>query len=189
MSRDHWTAEEYKEYQRTGRMPGECVGATHSKDGNRSKQEEVEWAWAAAVARGEVMVLDIPCGPEDLRSAPDSAMSDLALAREIEQQKKRKYRNEPTVVDGIRFDSRHEAQVWEELKMRQRAGEFRGVLRQVRFDLIPGQLEYRADFVTIGNDMRVEVLDAKSEITRKDKVYVIKKKLMRERWGIEIKEV
>ena len=33
------------------------------------------------------------------------------------------------------------------------------------------------------------VYDVKSEATRKDKEYIIKKKLMKELWGIEIKEV
>lgn len=105
-------------------------------------------------------------------------------------EKRRKYGNEPVYLDGKRFDSKHEAMVYKDLLLRVKAGELKCILRQVKFDLADTeQLQYVADFVTISPDMRIEVLDAKSEATRKNKVYVIKKKLMREKWDIEIREV
>lgn len=63
------------------------------------------------------------------------------------------------------------------------------VCRQVPIDL-PGGIRYIADFVTIKPDMTIEaVIDAKSEATRKDRVYINKRKQVRSCWGIEIQEV
>ena len=99
-----------------------------------------------------------------------------------------KYGNRRVEVDGKKFDSQHEAAVYGELMLRRRAGEIRLVLRQVSFDL-PGGIRYIADFVTVDAGGRMEVIDAKSEITRKNRVYINKKKQMRSEWGIEIREV
>lgn len=102
--------------------------------------------------------------------------------------KRTKYGNRRTEVDGKKFDSKHEAEVYAELMLRVRAGELKCVARQVSFDL-PGGIRYIADFVTIDPDNRVEVIDAKSEATRKNRVYINKRKQMRSEWGIEIREV
>ncbi|MBQ9252267.1 MAG: hypothetical protein IJ188_06505 [Clostridia bacterium] len=89
----------------------------------------------------------------------------------------------------MKFDSEHEARVYEDLMYRVRIGELRCVVRQVPFDL-PGGIRYFADFVTIGPDMKIEgVYDAKSEATRKDRVYINKKKQVKAIWGIDIIEV
>ena len=101
---------------------------------------------------------------------------------------KPKYRNQPTEVDGHRFDSKHEAEVYQELMLRVRAGELKAVMRQVGFDL-PGGIRYFADFVAVDNEMKIRVLDAKSDGTRKNRVYINKKKQMQAIWGIEIEEV
>lgn len=99
-----------------------------------------------------------------------------------------KYGNRRVEVDGKRFDSQHEAEVYQELMLRVRAGELKLVLRQVPFDL-PGGIKYIADFVTMDHAGSIEVIDAKSEITRKNRVYINKKKQMASEWGIEVKEV
>ena len=103
--------------------------------------------------------------------------------------KRAKYGNRKVEIDGMKFDSRHEAAVWQELMLRVKAGELRCVCRQVPFDL-PGGIRYIADFVAICPDMRIEgVYDAKSEITKKNRTYINKKKQMKACWGIEIREV
>lgn len=101
---------------------------------------------------------------------------------------RRKYGNEPTERDGKRFDSRHEAQVYDRLRVECIAGEHAGLARQVAFYL-PGGVKYIADFVTLEADGRYRVYDAKSEATRRDKVYRIKKRQMKACLGIEIEEV
>ncbi len=99
-----------------------------------------------------------------------------------------KYGNIPTEVDGKRFDSQHEAEVYQELMLRRRAGELWIVLRQVAFDL-PGGIRYIADFVAIDYEGNVDVIDAKSEITKKNQTYINKKKQVQSEWGIQISEV
>lgn len=168
MKDNHWTSEEYREFLRTGREPikmPERRRGYHSTP-PRSVQNDT--------ARMPVM----DCG------------GIIPLQRVPEEPKRRKYGNEPAYIDGKRFDSKHEAMVYKDLMMRVKAGELKCVIRQVRFDLAQTEnLQYVADFVTIAPDMTVDVIDAKSEATRKNKVYVIKKKLMREVWGLEIREV
>ena len=103
--------------------------------------------------------------------------------------KRRKYGNRRVEIDGMKFDSKHEAQTYMMLMERYMAGELKCVLRQVPFDL-PGGIRYYADFVTIRPDMSIEaVIDAKSEATKKNRVYINKKKQMKAIWGIEITEV
>lgn len=99
-----------------------------------------------------------------------------------------KYGNQRVEIDGKKFDSKHEAEVYGELMLRRRAGELRVVLRQVSFDL-PGGIRYIADFCTVDREGRFEVLDAKSEATRKNRTYINKRKQMLSEWGIEIREV
>lgn len=107
---------------------------------------------------------------------------------EAKAMKRLKYGNRRVEVDGIRFDSQKEARYYEELMLRYRAGDLKLVLLQVPF-ILPGPVRYYADFLTIDNDGRFEVIDVKSEATRKNRVYINKKKQMKAVWGIEIKEV
>ena len=63
----------------------------------------------------------------------------------------------------------------------------------MRYEVVPAtdkfrKVEYVADFVVEYFDGRKEVVDVKSEITRTKRDYVIKKKLMYWRCGIEILE-
>lgn len=107
---------------------------------------------------------------------------------DMDRPKRNKYGNRRVEVDGIRFDSQKEARYYEELMLRYRAGDLKLVLLQVPF-ILPGPVKYYADFLTIDNDGRFEVIDVKSEATRKNRVYINKKKQMKAVWGIEIKEV
>lgn len=104
-----------------------------------------------------------------------------------EEPKRAKYGNQKTESGGKRFDSKHEAKVYEELRLRCLAGEFVGLGCQVAFYL-PGGIKYIADFVAVLPDQTLVVIDAKSEATKKDKVYRLKKKLMKECLRIEIQE-
>lgn len=104
------------------------------------------------------------------------------------QEKRSKYGNRRTEYAGRTFDSAHEAEIYRRLELRVRAGELRGVICQQAFAL-PGGVKYVADFVTLNADGTYSVMDAKSEATRRDKVYRIKRRQMRECLGIEILEV
>ena len=106
-----------------------------------------------------------------------------------------KYHNKKTrTSDGVEHDSQKEARRWMELQLLQRAGDIADLKRQVTFELIPRQdgeraCHYIADFVY--SDLKagkVVVEDVKSEATRKDKAYIIKRKLMLYLKGIKIHE-
>ena len=125
-----------------------------------------------------------------------------------------KYNASKCVVDGIKFDSKHEAERYLELKLLERGKVISDLRLQVKFVLIPAQYEkdtvtltksgkekivkgkcverecaYYADFVYILNETRETIVeDAKSPITRTPE-YRIKKKLMLYRYGIRIIEV
>lgn len=102
-----------------------------------------------------------------------------------------KYRSVSTVVEGGRFDSKLEARVWQDLKLREKAGEIRGLRRQVKFSLFMNGGEhygvYKADFVYDEHGLvpnyamamwhRV-CADAKSSHTRKLQAWQKVKKLM-----------
>lgn len=110
-----------------------------------------------------------------------------------------KYHNTRTEVDGIKFDSKHEAYRYVELKCMQRTGLIKDLQRQVKFELLPSQkdekgkvveraVNYIADFTYTTCTGKKVVEDAKSDGTKTD-VYKLKKKLMRHVYGIEIMEV
>lgn len=110
-----------------------------------------------------------------------------------------KYGNVKTEIDGIKFDSKHEAYRYVELKYLQRIGQIRDLELQVPFELLPAQkdekgkvkeraVKYVADFVYFDRDGNLVVEDAKSEGT-KTELYRLKKKMLRYFKGIEIKEV
>jgi len=113
--------------------------------------------------------------------------------------KRPKYRNEKTVIDGITFDSKREAQRYKVLSGWQTMGVIDGLRHQVPFELAPGvkfesearkkpALRYVADFA-YRMDGRLVVEDVKSAATAKAAAYRIKRHLMLSVHGIEVKEV
>lgn len=122
-----------------------------------------------------------------------------------------KYLNKKTEVDGLLFDSRKEAKYYLYLKSLEKAGEIQNLQRQVSYEIIPAvyreetkQLKtktkaitrciqqaahYVADFVYDLPDGKQVVVDVKSDITRKNAEYRLKKKMMLAFNGIEIQEV
>ena len=125
-----------------------------------------------------------------------------------------KHGNRKTVVDGIEFDSAKEARRYCELKLMERAGQIEDLQLQKEFELIPAQYEtferygkkgqrlkdgkrciekscvYKADFVYMQNGQQV-VEDTKGYRDPASAAYakfVIKRKLMLERYGIRIIE-
>lgn len=107
--------------------------------------------------------------------------------RGSEGKRQSKYGNHRVRRAGELFDSKHEMRVNDTIALRVKAGEIRGFMRQVPFTL-PGGVKYYADFVILNNDCTYEVVDAKSAATRKDKVYRLKKRQMKECLGISIIE-
>jgi len=101
-----------------------------------------------------------------------------------------KYRNKITYVDGIRFDSKREADYYGKMKIMQRIGDFHVFAMQIAFPLVVNKVKictYVADFVTYRADGTIiDLIDAKGFKTPE---YRLKAKLMKACYGIEIKEV
>lgn len=78
--------------------------------------------------------------------------------------RRHKYNAKPTVVDGIRFDSKGEAGYYVDLKARVAAGEVVMFLRQVPFHL-PGGTKLVVDFQEFHADGSVHFVDFKGQET------------------------
>ena len=110
------------------------------------------------------------------------------LAAPKQEAARPKYRNKKTTIDGRTFDSKLEASRYVDLKRHMEGGIIFGLKCQEPFTLeVNGQLicKYIADFVYVDSDGNRVVEDAKGVRTRD---YLLKKKLMRAIYGIDIKE-
>ena len=108
-----------------------------------------------------------------------------------------KYNSKKTVVDGQKFDSKKEANRYQELVLLEKAGVIKDLSRQVKFVLIPSQRDengkvierecsYKADFMYYDEAGETIVEDVKGFRTKE---YIIKRKLMLYQYGIRIREV
>lgn len=103
--------------------------------------------------------------------------------------KKNKYGNKKTIVDNITFASKREATRYAELKLLVRAREIFNLKLQPRFPIVVKNFKictYIADFqyLKLGDDIEI-VEDVKGVRTKE---FVIKKKLMKAVYGIEVLE-
>lgn len=108
-----------------------------------------------------------------------------------------KYNSKKTVVDGQTFDSKKEANRYQELLLLEKAGVIKNLSRQVKFVLIPSQRDengkvierecsYKADFMYHDEAGETIVEDVKGFRTKE---YIVKRKLMLYQYGIRIREV
>jgi hypothetical protein len=137
---------------------------------------------------------------EDLARLSPAAQRQIyrkVAAEQGQKAAKRKYNNQPTERNGIKFDSRKEANRYEELMFLRQAGEIDNLKLQPQFTLQESYMtpegervraiRYVADFsYTQGSQMVVEDVKSKATATAQ---YKMKKKLMQERFGISVKEV
>lgn len=104
-----------------------------------------------------------------------------------------KYGNRKVTVDGVTFDSVKEASRFQELRMLERAGEITGLVRQVRIELIPKTKLYRAcyyvcDYAYFDKREGKTIYEDVKGGNFRTKEYLLKRKLLYWRDGIEIKE-
>lgn len=96
-----------------------------------------------------------------------------------------KYGAIKTSVDGHTFDSKKEAEYYQELKLRLQSGDIKGFCLQPIFILAPG-LKYKADFIVFNSDDTSDVIDVKGF---KTKEYITKKKVFEDKFNLKIKEI
>ena len=99
----------------------------------------------------------------------------------------RKYHNKKTVLDGIKFDSKLEAERYAQLKMMERAGVIRDLELQPEYELIPSfrkngktwrRTVYKADFrYILAEDDSYIIEDVKGSTAVITDVFRLKQKL------------
>ena len=99
----------------------------------------------------------------------------------------RKYHNAKTIVDGIKFDSRLEAERYAQLKILERAGVIRDLELHPEYELIPlfrkngrtwRRAVYKADFrYILCEDDRIIIEDVKGSTAMITDVFRLKQKL------------
>ena len=99
----------------------------------------------------------------------------------------RKYRNQPVVIDGERFDSKLEAKHYGEIKLREKIGEVSNVIRQPKYDLIVNDIKvgsYRADHAFYDHvEDKERVVDSKGMDTEASK---LRRKLVKAIYGVDV---
>ena len=112
--------------------------------------------------------------------------------------KQSKYKNKKVVYDGIKFDSQKERNYYIKLKLLEDKGKIKDLKLQVKYELQPKfksgnkniqAISYIADFTYLDKENKLHIVDVKSEATKKDKVYRLKKKLFQYRYALNIEEV
>ena len=104
----------------------------------------------------------------------------------------RKYHNKKTVADGIKFDSKLEAERYSQLKMMERAGVIRDLELQPEYELIPSfrkdgktwrRTVYKADFrYILAEGDRIIIEDVKGSTAVITDVFRLKQKLFEYRY-------
>ena len=119
-----------------------------------------------------------------------------------------KYKNKKVEIDGIVFDSKKEADRWKHLRLLEDAGMIRCLRRQQKFILIPAQYSqteltksskpkclerectYIADFSYMDDFGKLHVEDVKGyRRAGAYNIFVIKRKLMLQKYGIRVEEI
>lgn len=115
--------------------------------------------------------------------------------------KRNKYGNKKITYEGITFDSQKECKRYKELQMLQRLGKIESLELQPKFTLVKGvkfssskratpAIRYYADFAYIDTETGERVVeDVKSEITRQDRAYKMKRHMMLAIHDIEVVEI
>lgn len=109
-----------------------------------------------------------------------------------------KYKNVKVWEDGVLFDSKKEKDRYVILKLLEKAGELSELKLQARYEIFPGYkhngkkiqaIHYLPDFVYTDKSGKVIAEDVKSEATRKNEVYRLKKKMFVKKYILDLGEV
>jgi hypothetical protein len=119
---------------------------------------------------------------------PGEPIPVLPTASQIDTAKRGRHGERTTIVDGIKFRSKLEADRYRELKNLRRAGEVKWFLRQVPFD-VSVSVVYRLDFLVCWNrsgiaDETLTYEETKGHLTDASRIKI---GVVQERYAIKIK--
>lgn len=126
--------------------------------------------------------------------------------------KRPKYGNKKVVINGITFDSKKEGERWLFLKAAEERGDIQNLKRQVKYELLPAikeeydeqlktktvkryrttqlAVKYTADFTyNKGGELVVEDVKSSPAMTKNDKAFQLRKKLLYYFYHIKIREI
>lgn len=114
--------------------------------------------------------------------------------------KRSRYGSKKVQLDGYTFDSIAESMYYLKLKVLVAAKQIADFTVHPKFDLLSPYkhpttgktvkgVTYTADFLVRHLDGSTEVIDVKSEATRKKDAYILKKKMFESKYGQAIKEI
>ena len=125
-------------------------------------------------------------------------MANYATFKEFGKKKTGKVNHETVTINGIKFDSRAEADRYTVLRVMEKTGKISGLECHPRWEIIPKQevqghrnfqaAHYTADFKYY-KDGELVVEDVKSTYTREAEDYKLRRKLMMLVHGIYVTEV
>ena len=107
---------------------------------------------------------------------------------------KNKYYNKKVLINGIKFDSKKEGNIYIKLKLLEKQGLIKDLRMQVKYELQPSfkingktirSINYVADFVYLDNKGIEHIIDVKGY---KTEVYKLKAKLFAYKYRKEIEE-
>jgi hypothetical protein len=102
--------------------------------------------------------------------------------KKISNPSKSKYHNKITIIDGIRFHSKKEADFYQKLKIAWDHQDIKYFLMQVPLRL-PGNIRYLCDFLVVNLDNSLRYIDVKGKDTP---ISLLKRKQVYAIYGIEI---
>jgi len=116
----------------------------------------------------------------------EEQLAALQAGRRVLSPGPAKHRNEPTVVDGIRFASKKEADYYQQLLFMKAGNAIKGFTRQVSLPLRSSKRRMVIDFMVVELDGRVRWIDTKGYATT---AWKIKKDELEHSLGIQIETV
>lgn len=116
---------------------------------------------------------------------PVNATSAGKNVSAFRRRQRHKFYARPQELDGLRFDSKKEAEYYRKLKLRQSAGEIVMFLRQVPLHL-PGGVKLVVDFQEFHADGTVHFVDTKGVMTES---WMAKKRIAESIYPVEIEIV
>lgn len=136
--------------------------------------------------------------PDDIARLGPDAQKQIRLTmlaatmQELEKQRRSKYGNVVTELDGRKFDSKAEAARYADLKLLHRAGRITELICQPEYPITVNGItvaRYIADFEYRDIEGKLVIEDVKSPVTAKNPCYRLKRKLVEVIHQITITEV
>lgn len=129
--------------------------------------------------------------PDGRKYKPQTPFNERAIQQE--PKKKNKYGNVETVVNEIKFQSKHEARHYQILRQMLKGGYIKDLQLQVKFEIFPGYVDFKGkkiqpinyicDFIVITNNDKELVMDSKG---MKTKVFIMKEKMFKYKYKKDI---